>query len=79
MRETKIKNLHAEAETKLGKAQFERAYNYLKEARFGAKSNGASSLDENEIMKGLAKICKNPNDCFLVDQLLFLEAQAQMS
>ena len=65
---------------KLGEEQFNRAYSYLKQARFGGKTDKAeSSIDENEIMNGLAKICKNPNDCFLVDQLLFLESQAQMA
>ena len=79
VRDTKIKNLYAEAQRKLGKEQLERAYTYLKEARFGARVKGSNSQDENEIMKGLSKIVKNPNDCFLVDQLLFLEAQAQMA
>ena len=79
VRDIKIKNLYLEAQRKLGKDQFERAYTYLKDARFGSKVKGSNSTDENEIMKGLSKICKNPNDCFLVDQLLFLEAQAQMS
>ena len=37
------------------------------------------SSDENVIMKGLAQIVKNPNDCFIVDQLLFLEAQADIA
>ena len=58
----------------MGVEAFELAYEYLKEARFGANMK-----DEYEIMNGLAKICKQPNDCFLVDQLLFLEAQAQLT
>ena len=39
----------------------------------------SNSPDENQIMKGLAQIVKNPNDCFIVDQLLFLEAQSVIS
>ena len=79
VRDVKIKNLYDAAQRKLGEDQFERAYTYLKSARFGAKGKGNKSNDENEIMRGLSQICKNPNDCFLVDQLLFLEAQAQIS
>ena len=74
VRDVKIKNLKAEACRKLGVEAFELAYDYLKEARFGSDLK-----DEYEIMTGLARICKQPNDCFLVDQLLFLEAQSQLS
>lgn len=58
----------------MGKDSFETAYAFLKEAFFGEKRH----QDENEIMNGVARIVSNSNDCFLVDQLLFLEAQALM-
>ncbi|XP_033626029.1 serine/threonine-protein kinase Nek11-like [Asterias rubens] len=77
MRETKIKNLRSECERKIGRESFKSAYSFLKQARFGdQRSMGDTTLDEGEIMKGLKKYVKNPSDCFLIDQLLFLEEQA---
>lgn len=61
----------------LGQEAFEKAYNYLKKARY-EKQNSLDSAEE-DIMKGLRKFVKNPSDCFLVDQLLFLEEQAKIS
>ncbi|XP_071959604.1 serine/threonine-protein kinase Nek11-like [Antedon mediterranea] len=75
VRDMKIKNLTLECEKKLGKVAFKKAYSFLKEARFG---DGKATLDENAIMKGLRQFVGNPSDCFLVDQLLFLEEQAKM-
>ena len=77
-KETKIKNIKAEAIAKLGREQFEKAYDYLKEARFN-QDQSKKNLDENSIMKGLAKMVRNPNDCFIVDQLLFLEHGSEWS
>ena len=76
VKEIKIKNLRAECEKKLGKGEFQRAYEYLKEARFG--EGVSANTDETIMMKELRKIVKNPNDCFLVDQLLFLEEQSKL-
>ncbi|XP_022106640.1 serine/threonine-protein kinase Nek11-like isoform X2 [Acanthaster planci] len=77
MRETKIRNLRVECERKIGKESFKNAYAFLKAARFGdRRSAGDTTMDEGEIMKGLKKFVKNPSDCFLIDQLLFLEEQA---
>lgn len=70
-REAKIKNLRAECEKVLGNEPFEKAYNYLKTARYSR----ASETTEENIMQGLREFVKNPSDCFLVDQLLFLEEQ----
>ncbi|KAK3589291.1 hypothetical protein CHS0354_026942 [Potamilus streckersoni] len=70
-RETKIKNLRVECEKMLGKVAFEKAYIYLKRAR----SDRASEVTEEDIIQGLREFVKNPSDCFLVDQLLFLEEQ----
>ncbi|ELT89257.1 hypothetical protein CAPTEDRAFT_177924 [Capitella teleta] len=79
VRDIRIKNLRAEAGRKLGASQFEQVYQYLKRVRFPSVPSAASTLNEGEIMRGLRQIVNNPNDCFIVDQLLFLEAQADMS
>lgn len=54
----------------LGSDNFKKCYEYLKEQRRYSR-NG--DFDENKIFEGLKKIVSNPADCFLVDQLLFLE------
>lgn len=65
------------AEDKLGAAIFKRAYDFLKEARY--KDDGATStVDEGYIRTQLSKITKNVSDCFYIDQLLFLEVQANI-
>ncbi|KAJ8313204.1 hypothetical protein KUTeg_009245 [Tegillarca granosa] len=76
VREQKIKNLKAECERILGKEGFEKAYNYLKKARYDSMNTEDKS--EEDIMQGLRQFVKNPSDCFLVDQLLFLEEQAHV-
>lgn len=59
----------------LGEEAFQKAYDYLKQARYLK----TSSVDSEEtIMQGLREFVKNPSDCFLVDQLLFLEEQAKI-
>ena len=65
----------SECEKKLGKKEFEAAYDYLKRARFSKKRE---STDEAKIMKDLKQFVKDPSDCFMVDQLLFLEEQAKL-
>ena len=55
----------------LGADGFNKAYNYLKTARY----ERANEATEEDIMQGLRDFVKNPSDCFLVDQLLFLEEQ----
>ncbi|XP_071086198.1 serine/threonine-protein kinase Nek11-like [Haliotis cracherodii] len=73
-RGVKIKNLRAQCESVLGKETFEKAYSYLRGARY--EKEGANK-SEKDIMQGLRELVKNPSDCFLVDQLLFLEEQAK--
>lgn len=67
----------SECERILGKEGFEKAYNYLKKARYDSMNTEDKS--EEDIMQGLRQFVKNPSDCFLVDQLLFLEEQAHVS
>lgn len=57
----------------MGEEAFKKAYDYLHTARF------SEDKEEQEIMQGLRAFVKNPSDCFLVDQLLFLEEQAKIS
>jgi hypothetical protein len=55
---------------RLGAEGFEKCYRYLREQRLGSNS---ANVDENKIFEGLKQYTANPTDCFLVDQLLFLE------
>lgn len=48
-------------------------YSFLKQVRF---ENELRS--EDSIQDGLAKIVDKPRDCFIVDQLLFMEKQAEL-
>ena len=48
-------------------------YAYLREAR----SMPHSAMDENRVIAGLRRIVTNVRDCFLVDQLVFLEKQVE--
>jgi hypothetical protein len=47
-----------------------KAYQYLKDAR----EEGCYG-DEDKIVLGLREIVHNSRDCFLIDQLIFLERQ----
>ena len=58
----------------LGEIEFQKVYIFLKKARFGEEVR-----NEESIVAGLAKIVKNPRDCFIVDQLLFMEKQAEIA
>ena len=53
---------------------FQQVYSYLESVRFGEKISS-----EDSVLDGLSKIVNKPGDCFLVDQLLFLEKQAEIS
>lgn len=76
-RSIKIRNLRAECEKKLGAEVFKKVYDYLKAVRY--EHDGClSTCDEDNMMAELAKYVKQRSDCFLVDQLLFLEMQARM-
>lgn len=50
---------------------FARLHGYMHEARH--RTGGVS--DERSLMAGLRLITSNVRDCFLVDQLVFLEKQ----
>jgi len=63
---------HSEALKNLGQEKFEAVYNYLKKARFDSRKSG-SDIDEQRVMRDLHCICSNPDLCFIVEQLLFLE------
>lgn len=56
----------------LGVETFEKCYSYLKEMRHGPN---AGNVEENKIFEGLKQFTPNPGDCFVVDQLVFLEGQ----
>ena len=58
-----------------GEKTFKKVYRYLKDVRFDAKE----MVDEQSIVEGLQKFVDRPTDCFLVDQLLFLEKQMEIS
>ena len=59
----------------LGESSFKRVYNYLKRVRFQSDS----PVNEQAIMLDLRKLVDNARDCFLVDQLLFLEKQDEIA
>lgn len=73
-RHKRIQGLRAECEKLLGAEAFRRAYSYLKQVRFGEELR-----NEDSILDGLAKIVDKPGDCFIVDQLLFMEKQAEIA
>ena len=56
-----------------GQEPFERIHAYLRQAR----RHGNGVVDEGVIMMALRQIVPNVRDCFLVDQLVFLEKQAK--
>lgn len=56
-----------------GEAVFKQLHSYIHTARY--QTDGVP--DENAIMAGLKAITSNMRDCFLVDQLVFLEKQAE--
>ena len=53
---------------------FDQVYSYLKRVRFADETT-----TEDHVLDGLAKIVKKTEDCFLVDQLIFMEKQAEIS
>ncbi len=55
----------------LGEPTFEKVHKYLIEQRTAQRTN--PMLDDGKITQGLAAFVKKPSDCFLVDQLVFLE------
>lgn len=64
--------MHSEAVKNLGQEKFEEVYGYLKEARFDSRKSG-KDIDEHQVLHDLRRICSNPDLCFIVEQVLFLE------
>lgn len=52
-----------------GEEAFIKIYDYLSEAR----SHSAPDGDETDVVSGLKLLTSNTRDCFLVEQLVFLE------
>lgn len=73
-RRNRIQALRTECERLFGAKVFQQVYSYLESVRFGEKISS-----EDSVLEGLSKIVNKPGDCFLVDQLLFLEKQAEIS
>ena len=66
-----MRNLFRKAIQQLGESTFEKVYDYLVKQRTAQKTN--PDLDDARIAQGLTAFVKKPGDCFLVDQLVFLE------
>ena len=64
----------SEGERLLGAQTFHQVYSYLKQVRFGDELS-----NEDSVLDGLARIVDKPGDCFIVDQLLFMEKQAEIA
>lgn len=72
-----LDNKFRNGESKLGKEAFKKAYEFLKHARYG-DDGATSTVDESHIMSQLRGITPHISECFLIDQLLFLEKQADI-
>ncbi|CAF0986889.1 unnamed protein product [Rotaria sp. Silwood1] len=70
-KDAKINALRTKAIQLLGESTFEKVYDYLVQQRTAQKTN--PNFDEAQITEGLKAFVKKPADCFLVDQLVFLE------
>ncbi|CAF3700331.1 unnamed protein product [Adineta steineri] len=67
----KISSIRTKAIEALGEATFEKVHNYLIKQRTRQRTD--TTLDDSKITDGLTAFVKKPSDCFLVDQLVFLE------
>ncbi|CAF1567429.1 unnamed protein product [Rotaria magnacalcarata] len=70
----KITSLRTKAIEELGEETFEKVHNYLIKQRSAQRTD--LTLDDSKITQGLTAFVKKPSDCFLVDQLVFLELVA---
>jgi len=75
LRQQKIESLKSECIKLLGQTSFDRVYKYLNKVRF----QSTTTVSEDSIMQHLRKLVGNTRDCFLVDQLLFLQKQNEIS
>jgi len=69
VREAKVRNLRSQAIRALGENLFKKCYEFIKTQR------SCKIVDEIKIIDGLKVLASNSKDCFLVDQLIFLEDQ----
>ncbi|CAF4850074.1 unnamed protein product, partial [Rotaria sp. Silwood1] len=67
----KITSLRTKAIQTLGEETFEKVHNYLVKQRSAQRTD--PTLDDTKITQGLTAFVKKTSDCFLVDQLVFLE------
>ncbi|CAF3676409.1 unnamed protein product [Rotaria sordida] len=70
-KDAKINALRTKAIQLLGESTFEKVYDYLVQQRTAQKTN--PNFNEAQVTEGLKAFVKKPTDCFLVDQLVFLE------
>ncbi|XP_041421979.1 serine/threonine-protein kinase Nek11 isoform X2 [Xenopus laevis] len=68
MAQTKLSRMRESAVQSLGKKTFDKVYIYLKSAR-------KNKTNEKEVKKQLESMVSKPNECFLVDQLLYFEEE----
>eukprot|EP00118_Oscarella_pearsei_P014030 m.117462 g.117462 ORF g.117462 m.117462 type:complete len:597 (+) comp37614_c0_seq2:26-1816(+) len=72
--EQKMEKMKTDAIKLLGEEQFQKVYEFLQLARCGDAGAGKPPIsDERLVQKELNRICKEPRNCFLVDQLIFME------
>eukprot|EP00731_Ephydatia_muelleri_P026986 Em0018g1086a len=69
-RDKRIQLLRLQCQQIYGEESFQKVYEYMKRAR-----SGSVAVNEEVLMLDLRKIVSNTRDCFLVDQLVFLEKQ----
>ncbi|CAF0885342.1 unnamed protein product [Adineta ricciae] len=70
-RSKKISSLRAKAIQDLGNDTYEKVHDYLVQQRTRQRID--TTLDDGQITQGLTAFVKKPSDCFVVDQLVFLE------
>jgi len=64
----------SELQKKLGADHLDKAYNYLKRARVDDRRPG-TDIDEKTVLLDLSKMVPDADDCFRIEQLVFLEMQ----
>ena len=63
--------IYSKAIEALGQVTFNKVHDYLIKQRTAQRTD--STLDDGRITDGLRAFVNKPSDCFLVDQLVFLE------
>ncbi|XP_044150708.1 serine/threonine-protein kinase Nek11 [Bufo gargarizans] len=72
MAQTKLKRMRESAVSSMGAKSFEKVYNYLKKAR-------QHDTSENEVKGHLETLVSRASECFLVDQILYLEEELSVA